>query len=173
MKQFFASFGFITVLLSLFGCGSTPTGKLKPKAIVPDTPLMSFYYVEHGTMANPNFSYELHRLDDGTIKMTRFNMYKFGFDEEADTIRDGMETVTVGEEVMDTLLTIIREENVLDYDERYEPPFEVLDGESWSLSIEFKDTPAFHSHGNNAVPGGKGLSRFEKYLHRLTYPGDD
>ena len=67
--------------------------------------------------------------------------------------------------------TIIEEEKMYAYKERYRPPMEVLDGESWGFSARFADGSSIYTSGSNAWPEGNGLGRIQSYMIELVQDG--
>lgn len=58
---------------------------------------------------------------------------------------------------------IVLEEKMLSYKRDYEPPFQVLDGESWNIYIRFAGSKkSVYSSGYMAHPDGDGLKRIEQ-----------
>ncbi|MBR5639965.1 MAG: hypothetical protein IKW83_09405 [Muribaculaceae bacterium] len=74
-----------------------------------------------------------------------------------------------GEQLLKEALKIIEEEKMLDYGVSYEPEIQPLDGYAWSFSARLSDGRSVSSHGHNAGPDGKGLSRMSELLFRRAY----
>ena len=71
--------------------------------------------------------------------------------------------VEVPKSFADRIWQIVTEEKMLDYKSYYQPPFQVLDGISWSLHIGFEySRTSVYSSGHEEYPEGNGLSRLEK-----------
>ena len=69
--------------------------------------------------------------------------------------------------VADSLAKIVIEENMKDYEYSYKPPFQVLDGTTWSLYVRFDDKTSCVSSGYEAWPEGNGLKRLQEYLREV------
>ena len=82
------------------------------------------------------------------------------------SLEKGLQAV-VPADVADSLAQIVREEKMTKYKEHYKPPFEILDGTSWSLYVRFEDKTSLSSSGYMAWPRGDGLKRLNNYLDNL------
>lgn len=72
-------------------------------------------------------------------------------------------TMEVPASVAEQVAQIVAEENMLSYKRDYQPIFDVLDGHSWSIYINFdKSDKSVYSSGYMAYPSGDGLKRIEQ-----------
>lgn len=138
-------------LLSLFGCGHNGP------APAPGTPLKSLRYSgTHGYHAYSNIGFRAQRQDDGTTRIAL----------EVGNDRDRV--FFYGPEVMDHLDSLVAAYKMYKFNGHYEPKFEVLDGDSWSLELDFADGTWTSCGGYMAYPPGKGgeaIGRLEGLLN--------
>ena len=75
--------------------------------------------------------------------------------------------VTLSDGQLDSLRTIIEEEEMYKYKSHYEPPVRVYDGYSWSFYAGFEGNEGISSGGSNARPKGGGLERICEMMRLL------
>lgn len=131
---------------------------------VPSTPLRRVSYNVTG-MRYPGQSYEICRNADGLVQLTYLDPMLVHANQ---SIEKGYVTVPVPAAIMDSLTTIIKEEGMMNYKDRYAPPkfLSVHDGDSWGLTIEFEGQPALESSGYHVTPSGEGLKRTHALLKK-------
>ena len=66
------------------------------------------------------------------------------------------------EEEVAGFVSIIKEEKMYKYKEKYRPLLKVLDGYMWHFNARFEQG-SIDSGGSNASPGGEGLNRIKAY----------
>lgn len=115
-------------------------------------------YQNHGMMMQPVAEVRLERKNGKVVFAVRGTTTK-----EKEFVLDD------GEQLLKEALSIIEEENMLDYGVSYEPEIQPLDGYAWSFSARLSDGRSVSSHGHNADPGGMGLSRMSELLFRRAY----
>lgn len=126
-------------LLSLFGCGQNEP------APGPGVPLKSIRYSgTRGYHAHSNVGFRAQRQDDGTTRVAL----------EVGNDRDRV--FLYGPEVMDHIDSLVAEYKMYKFKGHYDPKFEILDGDSWSLSLDFADGTWSSCGGYMAYPPGKG-----------------
>ena len=144
----------LVVLVGLMACKGTKRVTEIVKNPAPKGSLMGFHYVEHGTMAQPNFEYSLHREGD------KISLYVF-----RPWLDEGWgDTIQVGGEVIDHVEKLIKDNHLQNYKGHYSPEMQVLDGYSWSYEAEFDDDVTLSSGGSNAGPGDGTLRVIGNYL---------
>ncbi|MBR1539557.1 MAG: hypothetical protein IJ636_08650 [Bacteroidales bacterium] len=141
-------------LLSLLGCGhNAPAG--------PAARLERIYYsATHGYHAYSNIGYSAERLADGKTRI----VVEVGNDRDRIFEADGS--------VMDSLEAIVREYRMDRYDGHYRPKMDILDGDSWSLSLTFSDGKESSCSGYMAYPpkgGAAAIGKVEDILSRWLY----
>ena len=81
--------------------------------------------------------------------------------------------IEVPKSFADSVRQIVAEEKMLEYSSYYKPPYQVLDGITWSMYIGFEDRKtSVYSGGHEEYPAGDGLSRLEK-LCRETWKANE
>lgn len=151
-------FVFAALAVLLMGCSSVTK---KPQPVehkqAPAAKLVSFTYRHWGTMAEPNHDYELRLADDSTtaVLMSR---------GMASPVRD---TITVPRAVLDSVAAIALRHNMQDYEKDYQPPFDVMDGWMWSLSLTYDNRDYISSRGTNARPHDNGIAEITAFLDSL------
>lgn len=141
----------LTTVMSFFGCGAC--------AQMPQGALQELRYTKSGMMAGYAHYVHLEQSDSAGIVL-RAQQESYGQLYEK----------KLTEAELQGFVKIIEEERMYAYAERYEPPFEVLDGYMWSFNARFADK-SISSHGSNARPGGKGLERIREYSAQLVKDG--
>lgn len=141
-------------LLSLFGCGQN-----KPAG--PAARLERIYYsATHGYHAYSNIGYSAERTADGKTRI----VVEVGNDRDRVFEAEGS--------VMDSLEAIVREYRMDRYDGHYQPKMDILDGDSWSLSLTFSDGTDTSCGGYMAYPprgGVEAIGKVEGFLSRWLY----
>ena len=121
-----------------------------------DTPT-GYHFVRQGTMANPDYSYEIKTLEDGTVTLsyTRF---------------DPVVTILKAPAgLLEEIGRIVRDCRIYNIKERYLPPMTVLDGYMWSMDIYYPEGKIY-SHGSNAKPSGdirEGISQINALIAKV------
>lgn len=144
-------------LLSFLGCGH-PTPSPSPQTNGRHGQLMKLEYGgTHGYHAYSNIDFRAERLKDGRTRITVMvgNDRDRVFEEESST--------------MDSLEAIVYAYKMYKYDGSYTPRYDVLDGDSWHLSMDFADGEHQSCHGYEATPpgkGGEGLGKIEGFFSR-------
>lgn len=136
------------ILLNMFSC----IGAREVK------PVSKLTFGRHGCSFNSGFDIDVKRIsDDEALLKVRHN----GHSE--------YDSTTVDRQAMEELENIIHDNRIESYRNRYTPIFEVLDGESWSLTVIFADEKASRvsSHGENAWPSGDGLKLIREWAFRF------
>ena len=143
----------VAALVVLLGCKSID--KMTNNKPAPTGQLVSFYYVEHGMMAQPNFEYTLKRDAKGKVKLCVYRPW--GDEGWGDTIKVPVDVIAYVEK-------LIKENNLQNYKDHYSPKMQVMDGYTWYYEAEFDDETALSSGGSNARPGDNTLSVIAEYL---------
>lgn len=139
---------FFTTVLALFSCGGI-------KSSGPEGKLISYSYGHQGSMAQPTYDFSMKRLDDKTCEIAYFN---HDVEPRIENYEYVLDTVVKPIALMDSVEAIVRESKMWNYKERYKPVFEVMDGDSWSLSFKFEGQELpFSSSGYCAGPKGDGM----------------
>lgn len=108
-------------------------------------------YRVYGTTMFPTCHFKL-ELDFPTGKYTLINATNCPASEAR--------SVEVPEAFADEIGRIVAEEKMLDYKRDYEPEYQVLDGESWTLRIRLQNCPGgVYSSGHEAWPDDDGIKR--------------
>lgn len=137
---------YLMTLLALFSCGS----KNKPQEKT-DKKMVRFTYSVQGSMCWGSL-YEAKRDSNNVI-------VSINLQEPEDHVYKANETVS------SDLQIIIDKYKMYNYKESYTSKFEVMDGESWQLDVEYEDTMlSFNSHGNNAGPSGAAFNEVKNYF---------
>ena len=142
----------ISAILTVISCGGSKQ---------PEGRLMSYRYSCSGSMAQPIHDFTLKRIDDKTCQVIFFN-----HDAEPRTIdyEFVQDTILQPIQLIDSVETIVRQNKMWKYKEHYSPAFEVLDGNSWSLSFTFDGAEPSSSSGYHATPKGGGISQVVNML---------
>ena len=144
-------------LLSFLGCGH-PTPAPTPQTNGRHGQLMKLEYGgTHGYHAYSNIDFQAERLKDGRTRITVMvgNDRDRVFEEESS--------------VMDSLEAIVYAYKMYKYDGSYRPKFDVLDGDSWHLYMDFADGEHASCSGYEAAPpgkGGEGLGKIDGFFSR-------
>ena len=123
---------------------------------MPEGELVKVEYTEHGTMAGYRYYALVERQEDGTV-IVKAQREKYG-----EIIEKKVKAETLAD-----LRAIIKEYKMYKYKEYYLPPFQVLDGYSWSFSAKFSNGESISSGGSNARPRGEGLGALHEYMISL------
>lgn len=125
--------GFIS---SLFGC-HTPS-------IDPNDTITYFSYSKGGGMRRfDGYRYLVEQTKDGQVH--------FLFNEE---YPDELDFVVDDHSVFDSLQQIVQKHKMYKYSGHYDPPFQVLDGQSWSLYVKYASGATISAGGYMAGPDG-------------------
>ena len=142
-------------LLSLFGCGHHQPAPQPDKG---ERKLVSIEYGgTHGYHAYSNIDFKAERMKNGQTRV----IVMVGNDRDRVFIEDGA--------VMDSLETLVMDYRMYKYDKQYTPKFDILDGDSWHLYMDFSDGQHSSCGGYEAYPPGKGaegLKKIEGYFSR-------
>lgn len=124
---------------SLFGCQS-PEKEWKNDTI-------TYFSLSEGGGMNrfEGFSY--------VVETTEDNKVRFLFDER---FPDEKELIVDDRSVFDSLQEIVLRYKMYNYEDYYQPPFDVMDGTSWSMYIVYASGKSVHSGGYMAGPEGYG-----------------
>lgn len=146
-------------LLALISCGSI---RQQPQGRV-----VSYEYAEHGTVAQPLCQFKVELIDTATCRVSYFNHDAF----ENDTIDwmsedAGIDTVMCEASLLDSIGQTIAEHKMWKYKERYEPLFEVLDGDSWGFTIKYSNGDEIGSGGSNAGPDDDGCGIIRQMMRK-------
>lgn len=143
----------VAALLMLMGCKSID--KVRNGKPAPTGQLVSFHYVEHGMMAQPNFEYTLKHDDKNKVTLCVYRPW---------TDEGWGETIKVSVDVVAHVEKLIKENNLQNYKDHYSPKMQVLDGYHWFYEAEFDDETSLSSGGSNARPGDNTLKVIAEYL---------
>ncbi|MBR4390708.1 MAG: hypothetical protein IKT08_01210 [Bacteroidales bacterium] len=131
----------LACLLSLFGCQSSGHGPEN------DT-IISFSLSEGGGMNRfSGFGYYVKETEDGRVL--------FRFDEG---LPGEKEFVIDDHSVFDSLQQIVMKHKVYKYHGHYQPPFDVLDGTSWHLNVDYASGYNISAGGYMHGPQGYGAA---------------
>ena len=146
-------------LLSFLGCGH--------KVPAPGQKLGSEVHLQslrisgtHGYHAHSNIGYRAERLENGTTRV----IVEVGDDRDRVFETDGA--------LMDTLESFVREYRMDRYEGYYRPKMEIMDGDSWSLELNFTDGSNTSCGGYMAYPprrGSEAIGKTEGTLSRWLY----
>lgn len=121
----------LTIMLSLFSCSSKPAGDFS-----------SYEFRKNGTRAFPEENYRLYRSESGD----------FLIDVEVDF--DVVKTYPAPVNLPEKIDSIVTKYKLWRLKEHYKPPFQVLDGYSWTMRIRYEEG-SIYSGGFNAWPRNK------------------
>ena len=125
------------------------------KAQMPEGELTRLSYTRSGMMAGYEYEGRVEVTDSGIIVKAMRETY------------GPLYQLTIDKETLAKFRTIVEEEKMYEYKNRYEPPVRVLDGYMWSFYAEFSDDKYISSGGSNAGPGGNGLGRIRALFEEL------
>lgn len=123
---------------------------------VPQGDIVSLEYTRSGTMAGHIYM----------AYVTRDSLGAYTLEAMPKDYAD-LRKRSLSRKEMDSLRTIVIEEKMYAYKERYTPIMPIMDGYSWRLVIKFSDGKRIYSSGSNAVPRGDGIQRLRDYLAQL------
>ena len=152
-----AKFLILMSLLSLLGCGRPATDPAQQTEGRHGQLMKLEYGGTHGYHSYSNIDFKAERLKNGRSRIT----VMVGNDRDRVFEEDGT--------VMDSLQAIVYQYKMYKYDGTYTPKFEVLDGDSWHLYIDFADGEHASCNGYEATPPGKGregLGMIEGFFSR-------
>jgi predicted small lipoprotein YifL len=145
-------------LFSFLGCGhKRPV--LGPE-LDKNVHVQSLYFsATHGYHAYSNIGYKAERLENGNARVT----VEVGNDRDRVFEAEGS--------LMDSLEALVREYRMNTFTEHYQPKWEVLDGDSWSMEICYTDGSSNSCGGYMAYPpnGAAGIHKTEALLSRWLY----
>ena len=145
-------------LFSFLGCGhKRPV--LGPE-LDKNVHVQSLYFsATHGYHAYSNIGYKAERLENGNARVT----VEVGNDRDRVFEAEGS--------LMDSLEALVREYRMNTFTEHYQPKWEVLDGDSWSMEICYTDGSSNACGGYMAYPprGAAGIFQTEGILSRWLY----
>ena len=150
----------LLLLMSLFsflGCGKNP---LPGPELDKNVHVQSLHFsATHGYHAHSNIGYKAERLEDGTARV----VVEVGNDRDRVFEAEGS--------LMDSLEALVREYRMNTFTEHYQPKWEVLDGDSWSMEICYTDGSSNSCGGYMAYPpnGAAGIHKTEALLSRWLY----
>ena len=146
-----AKYLFLMSLLSFLGCGQKE----------PASPLKYIHISgTHGYYAHSNIGYSAERMENGRTRI----VVEVGNDRDRVFETDGS--------LMDTLEAYVREYRMYQYSGHYQPEMDILDGDSWSLDMQFADGESASCSGYMAYPPRKGseaIGKVEGCLSRWLY----
>lgn len=146
------------VLAGLVACKNLTKQPMGGKP-APTGALVNFHYQESGTMAQPNFEYTLRRGEAGEVTLYAFRPFA--------EVEGWGDTLTVQPEVLDHVERLIKDNNLQNYKEHYQPKMEVMDGYGWSYEAVFDNGTRLHSGGSNARPSDGTLTTIAHYLDSI------
>ena len=151
----------ITALLFAGGCGTnTPDDNILDggNEMVERKEIRSFCYVHNGSISYDGYNYTFYRDEIGVHLTAEMNC---GWEKLE---------IDLDDEVMDQLETIVYEHRMYSWDGFSKTNSNVMDGEGFSLYIDFMDDTRISAHGSNAFPEGYGdaESAFNKIFWDLT-----
>lgn len=136
----------ITVLLFTSGCGG---GNVSDNNAVSDgnemmekKEIRSFTYYHNGTISYDGYNYTFYQDEEGVHLTAEMNC---GWEKLE---------VDLNDEIMDQLETIVHEHQMHDWDGFNKTDSNVMDGEGFSLYIDFMDNTRIAAHGSNVFPEG-------------------
>lgn len=174
----------IAAVIALVGVCACCGRKLLPSTDkpLPEGALMRYIYYEYGSMAQPDHSFEITANGDSAtatlvVKGAADLVYEDrvldgetleDYDRRLSGIFEAGDTVVVPLSVMEQVRQLIVEHKMQNYDDHYQPAFEVMDGTQWTYEARFGDDKSLHSSGSNARPDDDGLEQINALL-RDTY----
>lgn len=119
------------------------------------------YSVGGGMRQFSGFSYQVSRLDDGSIEI----LINEGFPDQK-------RIISLDQAVFSELQAIIDEYNMTSYKGRYEPPLQVLDADSWHFDLKYEYGFTVSASGTQRYPRGgaaafKALKEYFKKWHEM------
>ena len=145
-------FYLLSLVIPISGCASD-----KPKGAV-----VSYEYIHRECMAFPRVYYLVSADADGKQTLT--------YSKD-----DGVQhTVALQEDVLGKIGAIAKSHKLHRLKDHYTPPFQILDGYSWTLYIRY-ESGSVSSSGTNARPSKKlkeGIEAINDYLESFL-PEDD
>ncbi|MBQ3418891.1 MAG: hypothetical protein IJH31_02010 [Erysipelotrichaceae bacterium] len=135
--------GVILIMLTFFGCGNK----------INETDLDYFYYSYDGSIGGNNYSYE---LKDGVLKY-------FAMDKDYRNLE-----MQVDDKLFKELKELYIEYKVYNWNGFDKYNKYVLDGEGFSLNINFEDGERLRAHGSNSFPNN--YFEFQSKLDEIMKP---
>lgn len=151
----------LTVMLFAGGCGTnTPDNNIVDggNEMIERKEIRSFYYSHRGSSSYDCYDYTFYQDENGVHLTAELNC---GWEKLE---------VDLDAEIMKQLEDIVYEHQMYQWDGFAGSNNMVMDGEGFSLDIDFMDGTKVSAHGNNAFPGGHGSaeSEFNKIFWDLT-----
>lgn len=115
--------------------------------------ITEYSYRLRGMMYEPIEDFTI-KLDGDSCKLTYFSLEQHG-----------EKTVSCDPTLLEAIGKVVEKYKMYNYESDYQPKFEILDGESWSLSINYLNRASTYSHGNNAGPNDRGLDEVVNIVH--------
>jgi len=153
VKRMLTAFIILMALLTsspVVGASADTTSAAAPKVII-----LSYHKSDGRTWPDAWYDFQLEK--DG----------RYTLSNSTQRSRTKAMKAEVPADVADSLAKIVIEENMKDYEYSYKPPFQVLDGTTWSLYVRFDDKTSCVSSGYEAWPEGNGLKRLQEYLREV------
>lgn len=130
---------FLSLFFALAGCANAQRYDLQEQDLV------TYEYVERGTMTQPNHDIRVAISHDSTACIIRlFNNPNYLF-------------YKTDYSLMQEINQLVQEHKMHKYKDYYKPQFEVLDGTTWSFSAQYKSGKYLSSHGHEVWPKDDGL----------------
>lgn len=132
------------IFSSIFGC-QAPDPFAGPSAASNDT-ITYFSFSKGGGMRQfDGYKYLVEATKDGRVHF----LFNKGFpDEKEFTIDD--------HSVFDSLQQLVLKHKIYKYSGSYQPPFQIMDGQSWDLYIRYASKASIRAYGYMAGPDGYG-----------------
>lgn len=145
-----------TIIAAIASLSSCSTG------IKPNGNVTCYEYHEQGMMAQPIVEFKVEKIDDKTCLVSYYNHERPPRqDKNGEYILDKSEQPI---ELLDSISKIVADHKMLKYKKHYKPIFEVLDGESWYLTITLADQSQSSSSGHCAGPKDDGMTIITRML---------
>lgn len=164
----------LTAVASLIGAACSCRSKM-PSNPAPAGRLVSYEYGEYGMMAQPNRAFSIKLNDDKATAtlvvsgMSDLLLPGMNWDDPIyeQRVMQGGDTITVPAATLDSIAHIILEHKMYNYEEHYDPPFEVMDGTSWHYQAQYDDETYLSSGGHEAGPGDNGMTVINDMLKKI------
>lgn len=151
----------ITAMLFAGGCGTNaPDDNILDggNEMMEKKEIRSFEYYHNGSSAYDGYNYTFYRDEEGVHLTAELNCGWEKLDVDLD------------DETMAQLETIVFEHRMHNWDGFSKTDSNIMDGEGFSLYIDFMDNTRISAHGSNAFPKGYGdaESAFNEIFWNLT-----
>ena len=128
-------------MLSWLGCSSSQNA---PANALENDTITYFFFSEGGGMNRfSGFRYSIKETKEGQVHF----LFNEGYPDEKEYTLDD-------HSVFDTLQKVILKHKVYKYSGYYEPMFDILDGQSWRLSVRYASGREINADGYMAGPNG-------------------